>query len=94
MPNTIGDLFRDLPGVSTANEGPFQVRPRIRGLESNRVLVLVDGERLNNARISTANSGIEVGLMDVDQVERVEVARGSGSVLYGTDALAGTIIPE
>ncbi|MCA1602569.1 MAG: TonB-dependent receptor plug domain-containing protein, partial [Acidobacteria bacterium] len=39
MPNTIGDLFRDLPGVSTANEGPFQVRPRIRGLESNRVLV-------------------------------------------------------
>ncbi len=89
--NTIGDVLRDLPGVNTANEGPFQVRPRIRGLESNRVLVLVDGERLNNARTSTANSGIEVGLVDVDQVERVEVARGSGSVLYGTDALAGTI---
>lgn len=89
--NTVGDLFRDLPGVSTANEGPFQVRPRIRGLESNRVLVLVDGERLNHTRTSTANSGIEIGLVDVDQVERVEVARGSGSVLYGTDALAGTI---
>lgn len=89
--NTIGDLFRYLPGTSIANEGPFQVRPRIRGLDSNRVLILVDGDRLNNARTSTSNSGIEIGLADVDTIERVEVARGSGSVLYGTDALAGTI---
>lgn len=88
---TVGDLFRTLPGVSTTGEGAFQVRPRIRGLESNRVLILVDGERLNNSRTSTSNSGIEIGLVDVDQIERVEVARGSGSVLYGTDALAGTI---
>ncbi|MCI0490120.1 MAG: TonB-dependent receptor [Blastocatellia bacterium] len=89
--NTIGDLFRYLPGTSTVNEGSFQVRPRIRGLDSNRVLVLVDGERLNNTRTSTSNSGIEIGLVDVDQIESVEVARGSGSVLYGTDALGGTI---
>lgn len=88
---TIGDLFRTLPGTSTVGEGPFQVRPRIRGLDSNRVLVLVDGERLNNTRTSTSNSGIEVGLVDLGAIERVEVARGSGSVLYGTDALGGTI---
>ena len=48
--NTIGDVFRTLPGTSTVNEGAFQVRPRIRGLDSNRVLVLVDGERIANAR--------------------------------------------
>lgn len=88
---SVGDLFRTLPGTSTTGEGAFQVRPRIRGLESNRVLILVDGERLNNARTSTSNSGIEIGLVDVDQIERVEVARGSGSVLFGTDALAGTV---
>jgi len=88
---TVGDIFRQLPGVSTANEGPFQVRPRIRGLDSNRVLILVDGERLNNSRTSTSNSGIEIGLVDIDQIESIEIARGSGSVLYGTDALAGTI---
>ena len=88
---TIGDLFRQVPGASTVSEGPFRVRPRIRGLDSNRILVLVDGERLNNTRTSTANSGIEIGLVDIDTVERVEVARGSGSVLYGTDALGGTI---
>lgn len=89
--NTVGDIFRSLPGTSTTNEGAFQVRPRIRGLESNRILILVDGERLNNARTSTGQSGIEIGLVDVDQVDSIEVVRGAGSVLYGTDALAGTI---
>ncbi len=89
--NTVGDIFRNLPGTSTVNEGAFQVRPRIRGLESNRILVLVDGERLNNARTSTGMAGIETGLVDIEQIETIEVVRGSGSVLYGTDALAGTI---
>lgn len=89
--NTIGDIFRTLPGTSTVNEGAFQVRPRIRGLDSNRVLILVDGERLNNSRTSTGQSGVEPGLVETSQIETVEVVRGSGSVLYGTDALAGTI---
>ncbi len=89
--NTIGDVFRTLPGTSTANEGAFQVRPRIRGLDSNRVLVLVDGERLNNSRTSTEQSGVELGLIATSEIESVEVVRGSGSVLYGTDALGGTI---
>ena len=89
--NTVGDIFRTLPGTSTVNEGAFQVRPRIRGLDSNRVLILVDGERLNNSRTSTGQSGIETGLVDLPQIETVEVVRGGGSVLYGTDALAGTI---
>ncbi|HQU92685.1 MAG TPA: TonB-dependent receptor [Pyrinomonadaceae bacterium] len=89
--NSVGDIFRTLPGTSTVNEGAFQVRPRIRGLDSNRVLILVDGERLNNSRTSTGQSGIEGGLVDIGQIESVEVVRGSGSVLYGTDALGGTI---
>ncbi len=89
--NTIGEIFKDLPGTSTVNEGAFQVRPRIRGLDSNRILILVDGERLNNARTSTGQSGIEIGLVDTEQIETVEVVRGGGSVLYGTDALAGTV---
>lgn len=89
--NTVGDVFRTLPGASTVNEGAFQVRPRIRGLDSNRVLILIDGERLNNSRTSTGQSGVESGLVETSQIETLEVVRGSGSVLYGTDALAGTI---
>jgi len=67
-----------LPGTSTVNEGAFQVRPRIRGLDSNRILILVDGERLNNARTSTGNSGVEIGLVEVEQIETLEVVRGAG----------------
>jgi hemoglobin/transferrin/lactoferrin receptor protein len=67
------------------------VRPRLRGLDSTRVLVLVDGERLNNARTATDRAGVEVGLVDVNSIEHIEVLGGAGSVLYGTDALSGTI---
>ena len=86
-----GDVVLQAPGVTPVGSGPFQVRPRLRGLDSTRVLVLVDGERLNNARTATDRAGIEVGLVNPDAIERVEVLGGAGSVLYGTDALAGTI---
>jgi len=90
-PAGIGDLMVEAPGITPVSNGPFQVRPRLRGLDSTRVLVLVDGERLNNARTATDRAGAEVGLVDVGSVESVEVVSGSGSVLYGTDALSGTI---
>ena len=67
------------------------MRPRLRGLDSTRVLVLVDGERLNNARTATDRAGVEVGLVDAASIESLEVVSGAGSVLYGTDALAGTV---
>jgi len=86
-----GDALVSAPGVTPVGSGPFQVRPRLRGLDSTRVLILVDGERLNNARTATDRAGIEVGLVDVDSVESVEVLGGAGSVLYGTDALGGTV---
>lgn len=90
-PTSTGDVLSAVPGVTLVGSGPFQTRPRLRGLDSTRVLVLVDGERLNNARTATDRAGIEVGLVDVSTIENVEVLGGAGSVLYGTDALSGTI---
>jgi outer membrane receptor protein involved in Fe transport len=90
-PVSTGDALAAAPGVTIVGSGPFQVRPRLRGLDSTRVLVLVDGERLNNARTATDRAGIEVGLVDVASIEHIEVLGGAGSVLYGTDALSGTI---
>jgi hemoglobin/transferrin/lactoferrin receptor protein len=86
-----GDAMLAAPGVTAVGSGPFQVRPRLRGLDSTRVLVLVDGERLNNARTATDRAGVEVGLVDPDSIESIEVLGGAGSVLYGTDALSGTV---
>jgi len=90
-PESTGDALLLAPGVTLVGSGPVGVRPRVRGLDSTRLLVLVDGERLNNARTATDRSGTEVGLVDVQSVDRMEVVGGSGSVLYGTDALAGTV---
>jgi outer membrane receptor protein involved in Fe transport len=91
LPASTGDAMLAAPGVTPVGSGPFQVRPRLRGLDSTRILVLVNGERLNNARTATDRAGVEVGLVDVNAIEAVEVLGGAGSVLYGTDALSGTI---
>lgn len=90
-PATAGDALLNLPNVTAVNNGPFQIRPRLRGLDSSRVLVMVDGERLNTARVATDRAGVEIGLVDPSLIENIEVIYGSGSVLYGTDALSGTI---
>lgn len=90
-PEKMVDLLKQLPGIEVAGEGPFRGLPVIRGLSSNRVLILVDGQRLNNSRESTQFAGIQPGLVDLSQVERIEVLRGPASVQYGSDALGGVI---
>lgn len=90
-PASAGELMIEATGVTPVGSGPFQMRPRLRGLDSTRVLVLVDGERLNNARTATDRAGVEVGLVDASSIESIEVVSGAGSVLYGSDALSGTV---
>jgi outer membrane receptor protein involved in Fe transport len=90
-PLSTGSAIVSLANVTPVGDGPFGVRPRLRGLDSTRLLVLVDGERLNTARQATDRTGAEVGLVPVDAIDRVEVVNGAGTVLYGSDALAGTI---
>jgi outer membrane receptor protein involved in Fe transport len=65
-------------------------RPRLRGLASNRLLLVLDGERLNNVR-SDPTSGVSPSIVDLTQLESVEVVSGAGSSLYGSDAMAGVI---
>lgn len=90
-PLSTGDAIAAAISVTPVGNGPFGVRPRLRGLDSTRLLILVDGERLNTARTATDRAGTEVGLVATDQIERVEVINGAGSLMYGTDALAGTV---
>ncbi len=88
---TTQDTLSKVPNVTIVGNGPFQQRPRLRGLDSSRILILVDGERLNTTRVATDRAGVEIGLADPSNLQSVEVISGSGSVLYGTDALSGTI---
>jgi outer membrane receptor protein involved in Fe transport len=86
-----GDALTMAANVTPVGNGPFGVRPRLRGLDSTRLLVLVDGERLNTARQATERTGAEVGLVSPDAITRMEVVNGAGTLMYGSDALAGTI---
>jgi len=86
-----GDALAVAANVTPVGNGPFGIRPRLRGLDSTRLLVLVDGERLNTARQATDRTGAEVGLISPDTVTAMEIVNGAGTLLYGSDALAGTI---
>jgi len=90
-PLSTGDALSTVANVTPVGGGPFGVRPRLRGLDSTRLLVLVDGERLNTARQATERTGAEVGLISPDTIERLEIVNGAGTLMYGSDALAGTI---
>jgi hemoglobin/transferrin/lactoferrin receptor protein len=90
VPNTVGDLFRDLPGLDVTGVGVNQARPQIRGQRGQRILLLSDGLRMNNSR-RQSDFGEIPALVDVNGVERVEVVRGPASVLYGSDAIGGVV---
>lgn len=59
----------------------------IRGTSSGQVLVLIDGVRIGSATLGTA----PFSSLPIDQIERVEIVRGSQSSLYGSDAIGGVI---
>jgi len=64
--------------------------PVIRGMETNRVLLVVDGVRMNNA-IYRAGHLQNIVTIDPNMLERVEVVHGPGSVIYGSDAMGGVM---
>lgn len=90
IPASTPDLFERLSGilVQKTNWGGGSVF--IRGLTGKHILLLVDGVRMNN---SLYRSGPHqyLNTIDPNMIERIEVVRGPMSVLYGSDALGGTV---
>jgi hemoglobin/transferrin/lactoferrin receptor protein len=64
--------------------------PVIRGMESSRVLLVIDGVRMNNAiyRAGHLQNAITI---DPNILSRVEIVHGPGSVIYGSDAMGGVM---
>ncbi|RRV65773.1 TonB-dependent receptor domain-containing protein [Pseudomonas sp. p99-361] len=89
QPTSITDLLSRVPGVQVAPTGGRGSLPGIfiRGTKAAQSLVLVDGVRIANA--TSGDSGLQ--FLDVGQIERVEVLRGSRSAVYGSDAIGGVI---
>ncbi|NDF97761.1 MAG: TonB-dependent receptor [Chitinophagia bacterium] len=86
----MGDLLINTGQLFVQKSQQGGSSPVIRGFEASRVLLVVDGIRLNNA---IYRSGHLQNVITVDQfmLERVEVLYGPGSTLYGSDALGGVV---
>ena len=86
-------LVRYVPGVAvTSDPDRFGTRGfAIRGLEGNRVRILVDGIPLADSYSVGQFSSAGRDLVDLEAIERVEIQRGPASTLYGSDALAGVV---
>jgi len=90
-PQGVQEAFERAPNVRQIDTNPYRARPQFRGFSNSRVLIVVDGERLNNGRYDVAASGVTPSTIDVTQIESIEVVGGAASSLYGSDAVAGTI---
>lgn len=84
---SLGETLNQVAGVHSLSTGIGIGKPVIRGLSSNRVLILDNGQRLETQQWGDEHGpNLETALAD-----RIEVIRGPASVLYGSDALGGVV---
>ncbi|MGH8077458.1 MAG: TonB-dependent receptor plug domain-containing protein, partial [Lysobacter sp.] len=89
-PQTAVDLLHGETGTYVQQSTPGQGVVIVRGLKGSEILHLVDGFRLNNAFFRNAPNQY-IALVDPLNLDRIEVARGPMSILYGSDAMGGVV---
>ena len=89
-PQTSADLLANIPGIKVQKSQFGGGSPVLRGMEANRILLVVDGVRLNNAIYRTGHLQSSISVSP-SILERTEVVFGPSSVIYGSDALGGVI---
>jgi hemoglobin/transferrin/lactoferrin receptor protein len=89
-PQTSADMLAEIPGIKVQKSQAGGGSPVLRGMEANRVLLVVDGVRMNNAiyRKGHLQNAITVS---PNMLDRTEIIFGPSSVIYGSDALGGVI---
>ncbi len=91
QPSDVLDVLRTVPGVTFNRNGGIGTNAgvSIRGAESDQTVVLIDGVKLNDP--ASPGGGFNFGPLLLDNIARVEVVRGSQSVLYGSQAIGGVV---
>jgi outer membrane receptor protein involved in Fe transport len=86
QPANLMQALENVPGVNQVSEGQAAV-PAVRGLARGRTLILIDGARVTSER----RVGPSATFLDPASVVSIDIARGPGSVAYGSDAFGGVI---
>ena len=100
---TVNELLRYIPSVDIYDQGEIASNSpsgsgtatiRLRGLSETNVLVLLNGRRLPvNALYDSTGAGaaVDVNMIPISAIERVEILKDGGSAIYGADAVAGVV---
>ncbi len=88
---TLEDVLKDVPGLYVYSNGNSRnnTRFKLRGFDSGRVLVLIDGVKIDNQASQMYDR--PYNHLQAADIERVEILRGNQSSLYGSDAIGGVI---
>ncbi len=86
--STLGEALNGLPGVSSTYFGPNASRPIIRGLDGDRIRILSNSGATIDASALSYDHAVA---LDPIAVERIEVLRGPGALLYGGSAIGGVV---
>jgi len=85
---SLGDVLKEVPGVSSINTGNAIVKPIINGLHSSRILIMNNGVRQQDQEW-----GIEhAPNIDINNAGQISVIKGSGALTYGGDAVGGVVV--
>jgi len=89
---SVEEALRWIPGINISggalNGAAGRTTAILRGLPAQYSLILVDGRRIKSEHIHT---GVNLNLIPVEMVERIEIVKGPASVLYGSEALGGVV---
>ena len=96
---TLGDLMMRVPAISGAATNPQvnngggtgESNVELRGLGAQRTLVLLNGRRINVLGANGTTSAVDINMIPINMIERVEVLKEGAGAVYGSDAIAGVV---
>lgn len=88
---SVQDALRLASNVDVQNNGMTGNQVMLRGNDTMHTLILIDGKRMAAENTQSSQNAYELKRINIADVERIEVIRGNGSALYGSDAMGGVI---
>jgi len=88
---TVDEALKNIAGITVSRSGGMGQKSSffLRGADSGKILVLVDGMRLNDP--STTNGTANLESLTTENIERIEIVKGGQSAIWGSNASAGVI---